>query len=340
MSSVGGGDASGGRDRSDTVVWLQRDLRALGYLAGGLDGSFGEATARAIRALKIDLVLNDGNSRGGDGPAPVKVRNYARGRAVTPGDTVDAVLIAIIAEMIGDPAFPKIPSSEDPAGENTQAMATLAQLSGVGVPMPFLFAMMLQESGRRHFNVPKSGGLDAFLLMGLDRNDDERPDRITSRGYGIGQYTLFHHPARPEEIAALIRDPVHNISRAIAEFAEKFGRFVVGPDDRADDRTAENPLLRLRLCRYVKGDARYMTDCRACARAARPVTIRAGVPLYPGSNQTYRATPYYPSADYGSVPDRSDFGCDWPYAARRYNGSGINSFHYQVRVLRNLFLGA
>jgi hypothetical protein len=28
--------------------------------------------------------------------------------------------------------------------------------------------------------------------------------------------------------------------------------------------------------------------------------------------------------------------CDWPYATRRYNGGGPNSFNYQAIVLKNL----
>ena len=339
MSSSVTAPHRGGSGTSKAVAALQYDLRALGYLAGGIDGVSGDATARAVRALKIDLELNDGTSRAGDGPAPVRIRDYTRGHAIAPGDAVDDTLRAIIDAMMLDPAFPKIPAAADPAAENARALAMLASVSGVGVPIPFLLAMMVQESGRRHFNVPAPGGLDTFLIMGLDRGDPNRPDRITSRGYGIGQYTLFHHPARPDEIDAKMRDPIANIGRAIEEFAQKFNRFLVGPDDRADDRDAENPLLKLRPCRYPSGDPRYQRDCIACARSARKVIIRTGVPLFPGSNQTYRATSAYKSADYGSVPDRSDFGCDWPYAARRYNGGGINSFHYQTRILRNLALG-
>jgi hypothetical protein len=36
------------------------------------------------------------------------------------------------------------------------------------------------------------------------------------------------------------------------------------------------------------------------------------------------------------VPDRAKLGCDWPYAVRRYNGSGVNSYHYQYQVLQRL----
>jgi hypothetical protein len=36
------------------------------------------------------------------------------------------------------------------------------------------------------------------------------------------------------------------------------------------------------------------------------------------------------------VPDRAALGCDWPYAVRRYNGSGVDSYHYQFQVLERL----
>ena len=36
------------------------------------------------------------------------------------------------------------------------------------------------------------------------------------------------------------------------------------------------------------------------------------------------------------VPDRAEFGCDWPYAVRRYNGSGPDSYHYQTTILLKL----
>ena len=39
---------------------------------------------------------------------------------------------------------------------------------------------------------------------------------------------------------------------------------------------------------------------------------------------------------YTAVPIRKNIGCDWPYAVRRYNGAGMNSYHYQVKVLKNV----
>lgn len=64
--------------------------------------------------------------------------------------------------------------------------------------------------------------------------------------------------------------------------------------------------------------------------------ILALTPFYTGATGTYEATPYYRAAPVTSVPARVDFGCDWPYAVRRYNGSGVNSYWYQSLVLNHL----
>ena len=66
------------------------------------------------------------------------------------------------------------------------------------------------------------------------------------------------------------------------------------------------------------------------------VEIERGTPDYAGANFGYQPDQYYPTAVYHGVPNRADFLCDWPYAARRYNGSGNDSFHYQTRILLNL----
>ena len=150
------------------------------------------------------------------------------------------------------------------------------------------------------------------------------------------RYTLFHHPPRPEELQDAILDPARNVQQAFAELRDKFDRYVAGPADTADDRAAEHRVLPLRLCKYQPGDPLYMRDCQACAAAARKIDIHRGTPAYAGATFGYQPDQYYPSAEYRGVPDRADFLCDWPYAARRYNGSGNNSFHYQTRILLNL----
>jgi len=58
--------------------------------------------------------------------------------------------------------------------------------------------------------------------------------------------------------------------------------------------------------------------------------------LHPAKTETPRPTRYHPDTTYTAVPDRTKLGCDWPYALRRYNGGGVNSYHYQYEALQRL----
>ena len=189
-----------------------------------------------------------------------------------------------------------------------------------------------------HFRVPTAENGDDFIVVGLDRGNQVSPDSITSRGYGIGQYTLFHHPPRPDEVTSVMSDPARNVERAVRELREKFDHFVVGPTSatRADDRIAEIGTGPLRPCRFAPGDTRFQRDCDNCARLARTVTIETGMPCFPGSSLLFRPTPVHRETSYKNVPDRAQLGCDWPYATRRYNGGGVDSYHYQAQVLLKL----
>jgi hypothetical protein len=121
---------------------------------------------------------------------------------------------------------------------------------------------------------------------------------------------------------------------------DKFDHFVANETsggDNADDRIAEFGSGTLRLCQFVPGDARFMADCKACAvKAGLQVIVTEATPFYVGSSSVYQSTPYYNPAPVKTVPMRANFGCDWPYAARRYNGSGVNSYWYQSLVLNHL----
>lgn len=313
------------------VKALQRDLRALGYLHHGIDGGFGKLSTDAVRALQFDLLYNQGAG------APVAVASYNKARVGAVTGTVDAGTAGCIGEMLADAAFPKLPSASDPVARNAEAVAAISASSSVKAPTEFLLAMFKQESEGRHYRVPAGGDEDNFVVVGLDRSSDVK-DHITSRGFGIGQFTIFHHPPTQAEIDSFILNPVANVERAYDEFREKFDRFVLGGDSAhaADDRKAEHPLLPLRLCKYAASDPKHMRDCRHCARTVPHRDWAAGMPLYPGSTATLQPTQYYAATSYADVPVRGAFGCDWPYAARRYNGGGINSFHYQARILKNL----
>jgi hypothetical protein len=60
---------------------------------------------------------------------------------------------------------------------------------------------------------------------------------------------------------------------------------------------------------------------------------------YRGTASTYQRTQYYEFDHIDDVPVRQQFECDWPYAMRRYNGGGPNSYNYQALVLRYLSRG-
>ncbi|MFQ5804685.1 MAG: peptidoglycan-binding protein, partial [Candidatus Methylomirabilales bacterium] len=170
----------------DLVREAQRHLRQLGYLRRGIDGLFGGGTERAVRALQFDLLYADDTSAG----ALVPIQGYNRGRVRDITGRIDPETAACIRDMLDDPRFVLLPSSRDPAAENARIDAFTSDL----VPMPFLRAILRQESGLKHFEVPTDRNEDRFIVLGLDTNDEGHPEHVTSRGYGVGQYTLFHHP--------------------------------------------------------------------------------------------------------------------------------------------------
>lgn len=326
---------------SALVEELQRDLRSLGYGTGPFDGIYGSGTTQAVQALQFDLLNNTGASSAGDGNAPVAVQSYNSGRVTAVTGVVDQGTAAAIAAMLADPAFPRLPSSANPASDNQAALAALGQLQGPAVPLPFLMAILEQESGCRHYHVPAAGDSDSYITAGMDRNDPAHPYAITSRGFGIGQYTLFHHPPTAAEVAGVIADPVSNVGQTIAGLSDKFHHFVNGAtaDTQAADRLAEAGAGPLRTCRYPTGDARCMSDCAQCMSNAGVTNIVAGVtPLYAGCAETYAGTQYH-GGSYKGVPVRANLGCDWAYAVRRYNGSGVNSYDYQAEVLQRMAAG-
>jgi len=314
---------------------LQQDLRSLGYLYRGIDGEFGAGTVQAVRRLQFDLMQNDGSSTNNNGPAPVALTSFNQGVTAVTG-VVDAALADSIEAALADPRVPRLPRSDDPVAANRAAMDAVADIRSATAPTPYLLAIFRQESSGQHFAVPSGRqDSDTFVTVGLDHNGPS-PDQVTSRGYGLGQYTLFHHPPSTDEVRDFIADPVRNVQKAFAELRDKFDNFIAGPASTADDRQAEHPRLSLRLCRYASGDARYMRACKDCAIEAGKVDIGPGTPLYHGSSQTYGQAKYYSNPSYTGVPDRAAFLCDWPYAVRRYNGSGPDSFNYQAKILTNL----
>ncbi len=254
---------------------------------------------------------------------------------------VDQPLAACIAEMLTDDRFPKLPDAENPREENQRAVDSIQKIENSEVPLPYLLGVLEQESNLRHFAVPGRKNHDSFVTVGLDRNADA-DHIVTSRGYGVGQYTLFHHPPRRDEMRDFVQDPARNVSKAIGELLHKFKHFIVGNTSgtTADDRVAEHGRQPLRRCKFEEGDGRRFRDCQTCLREAGLHDIVMGqTSWYEGSGHTFHTTKYHKKTRYAGVPIRKNIPCDWPYAVRRYNGSGQNSYHYQAQVLKRILRG-
>jgi hypothetical protein len=320
---------------------LQRDLRRLGYLKNGVDGVFGSQTEMAIKGLQHDLLNNHG--AGSDNAAAVKMVDFNKGRVPSVTGEADQSLVECISELLDDGNVPALPSAQNPREENQKILKIIAALPTPAAPIPIVMAILKQESGLRHFNEPGTGDTDTFITVGLDRNVQDQPHIITSRGYGAGQYTLFHHPPTKSEVADFMLDVGKNLRKAVTELRQKFDGFVNGSTSgtQADDRRKEAGTGPLRLCKFKPTEPGYFKDCRKCLEEAGAVDLPRGTPVFEGAALKFQdSPPYYDmtrdAAYYKNVPIRRNIPCDWPYAVRRYNGSGINSYHYQVRMLKNL----
>jgi len=319
-----------GMAKCDEVKDLQRALRELGYLRGGVDGNFGSNTESGVKALQYDLMSNNGT--GSDGSAPVKVTSYNKGRVTTVTGIVDQNTAQCVVDMLSDAGFIRLPVSDDPVSANKQVLQKIAAAKSTQVPVRFIAAILKQESDLKHYSEQ-----DSVITIGLDTNNAAQTFAITSRGYGAGQFTIFHHPPRQDEVDDFMNDVEKNLGKAEGELREKYDKFVNGPADTADDRQKEIGSGALRICKYASTDPRYLTDCKQCAiDAGSRDIVENQTPWYPGSPNLYVPTQYYASANYPNTPKRESFGCDWPYAVRRYNGGGINSYHYQARVIKNV----
>src|SRR5262249_54640645 len=202
----------------------------------------------------------------GDGNAPCAVQAFNVGRVISIDGVVSAGLADCISDLVAAEVYPKVPSAADAAAANAAAVQLITDAPSAVAPTPFMLAMFRQESNLQHYRVPSGANADNFVTLGLDTKFPEQQNRVTSRGYGLGQFTIFHHPPRAAEVADFILDPVRNVAKAHAEFREKFDHFVVAsPPGGADDRRAEHPGEPLRMCKFPAGDPRFLRDCRACA---------------------------------------------------------------------------
>ena len=163
----GKGDSSAGEGE---IRELQRDLRATGYLKQGIDGQFGSNTEMAVKALQYDLMNNDGRTRGKRRGRPCPGRDFNRGRIVAMTGIVDQKLAGCLGDMVDHPDFPLLPKTDHPREENARIRTLIEGMPPHGVPMPFIMAILKQESNLRHFNEPSRNDEDSYIVIGMDTN--------------------------------------------------------------------------------------------------------------------------------------------------------------------------
>jgi len=239
---------------------LQRDLRALGYYDGEISGVWAASLDSAIRAVRYDLTHPD---------LAIGASAYNRGRLVAPSPItgeagVEPALADCIAVMSDDANFLKLPRSDNAAIDNLRAWEQVKSARDGATPTPFVVAILAHLAGGRHFQTPTATNRDGFITVRLDRDDPAANARITSRGYGIGRYTLSHHPPTKGEINGGLFDPASAAGLAFARLRDVFSHRVISTDEsvRAADRFAERPLSPLRTCKYARLDPRFLADCQ------------------------------------------------------------------------------
>src|SRR5262249_57401604 len=129
------------------------------------------------------------------------------------GSVSKAAADCIAAPLAAD-AYPKVPNAADAAAANAAAVQLITNAPSTVAPTPFTLAMFRQESNLQHYRVPSGANSDNFVTLGLDTKFPEQQNRVTSRGYGLGQFTIFHHPPRPAQVAHFILDPAPNVAKA------------------------------------------------------------------------------------------------------------------------------
>jgi hypothetical protein len=264
----------------------------------------------------------------------IRGRDWNQGRIKKVTGIVDKNLVQIIQSMLeaSDEEFFKVPYTKTRKEINQKAIQLLNQqedkIISQGVPPTFIKAILKQETGMAHYDI------DGFVYVGCDETS---PTYVyKSRGWGMGQYTITHHPPTIKEAEEFINNPVNNIAKVVKELKEKFDLYIVSnsPAQRADERMGflresskhkyiigksrgNSPLI---ACKYEKSSPKYMKDCINCVKNARR------------EDEWYGDLRWHKSS-HKNVPVWSDIPCDWPVAVRRYNGSGPNSFAYRAEIL-------
>lgn len=241
-------------------------------------------------------------------------------------------LLNIVEKMWEDPSIPVVSKVNNPDQANDQISSIMKTSLSKVFPNPLALAVLKQETHWKWFRS------DGYPTVGLDFNNKSQPYVITSRGLFLSQRTIFNYPF-PQESLDSFDSVSEDLKFVINALDLKYKRYVVSADVRARDdlRFKSFGDQPLRGCKYEQSDERFMKDCKNCVWSGKLKDYKEGKSLIdvPGK-WVLKPSIYHRNKDYLGYPDYEDFPCDYVYAIRRYNGSGVNSFHYLMRVLDHL----
>ncbi len=274
----------------------------------------------AVKSVKHDLVNT-----------PFLESNFNNGKISSVDDRIDLAFVSILEDMRNDSRVGVVYRVGGFDRENSLIRGSLDSFNTEYFPVPLSKAILYEETGLKWYRK------DGYPTVGLDYNDKKISHRITSRGLFLSQRTFFSYPIQQSEL-----DGFNSLDTDMRFFSShlrsKYNNFVVSNKvaSRDDLRHFSFGGSKLRGCKYDSSDARYMKDCKNCVFSLNKRTYVEGDRLAKGSGWKFRKTKYHRRDVYKSMPDFKEFPCDYLFAIRRYNGGGINSFHYLMQVLEHL----
>lgn len=228
--------------------------------------------------------------------------------------------------------IPRITKVDNPSEANSKIREIIENKLKSSFPKPLVLAVLEQESNLMWYRK------DGYPTIGLDYNNKVQPYVITSRGLFLSQRTVFDYPFKQEQLNQY--DSVEVDLNFVVDLLNlKYDKFIVSKDPKTNDdlRSSSFGSEDLRGCKYETSDSRYKSDCKNCVWSGDLRDYKKDRSVLGDKKQwVLKSSQYHKIKQYLQFPDYSKFPCDYLFSIRRYNGSGINSFHYLMRVLKHL----
>lgn len=295
-------------------------LREFMFLKEIKSSTVQDLETRAVKSLQHEILSND------------SLKKFNQGRVTAVDGESSLGILAVLQDMSKSPSLARLSPALNPSKGNQAMKERLSGYLNSKFPTPLVMAVLTQETNLKWYRK------DGYPLVGLDYNSDE-DYIITSRGLFYSQRTIFSYPISKKEFDSM-NDLESDMEFFFDHIFGKYQNFVVSSSAKARDdlrySVPEFKDLDLRGCKYEESDSKYMKDCKACLKECPSKDYLMGDSLLGNGRWIIKPTHYHRIQDYEGFPDFHHFPCDYVFTIRRYNGSGINSFHYLMRVLAHL----